>query len=67
MKTSNVVYGKFSDIGGTGVRHVYDAAGNLRGVIRKKEAGGYRIYRVDGKVRDKEKLQDAFASIKRQN
>jgi len=67
MKTSNVVYGKFSKVGGTGVRHVYDASGNLLGVIRKKEAGGYRICRLDGKIREKEKLEEAFKSIRRQN
>jgi len=66
MKT-NVVYGKFSDVAGSGVRHCYDASGNLLGVIRKLSDGTYRVYRQDGKVRDKPRLQEAFRTVARAN
>lgn len=68
MKTANVVKGKFSEVSGNVVRHVYDSSGNLLGLIRKLEAGGYRIYRVtDNKTRDKDTLSEAFKTIRRAN
>jgi len=67
MAQVKAAYGKFSDVSGTDVRHVYDASGRLLGVIRKIK-GGYRVYRTaDGKTRDKQYLSDAFKTIRRQN
>lgn len=66
MKTAKVLYGKFSQESGNTVRHVYDASGNLVGLIRKLEGGGYRVYRQkDGKSRDKDTLEQAFKTIRR--
>ncbi|MNY48604.1 hypothetical protein D3C86_1839500 [compost metagenome] len=50
------------------VRSVLDSQGNPLGVIRKLEEGGYRVYRhKDGKIRDKESLDDAFRTLARAN
>lgn len=68
MATTKQCFGKFSDVSGTDVRHVYTPEGTLLGVIRKLAAGGYRTYRTrDGKSRDKATLQEAFRTIRRAN
>lgn len=71
MANSNVVKGRFSELAGAGVRHVYDLQGNHLGVIvklDKEQGGGYKAIRTkDGKVRVKPKLAMAFKTIKRQN
>jgi hypothetical protein len=60
--------GHFSDNAGSSVRRVYTEEGTLLGVIRKLEAGGYRVYRqLDGKQRDKRTLKEAFQTIRRAN
>lgn len=67
MTTAKKAYGKFSDVSGTDVRHVYDNSGKLLGIIRKISTG-YRVYRTaDGKTRDKQYLSDAFKTIRRVN
>lgn len=67
MAATKKAYGKFSDVSGSDVRHVYDNSGKLLGIIRKIE-GGYRVYRTaDGKTRDKRLLADAFKTIRRVN
>lgn len=65
MKTQ--ARGHFSSISGSQCRHVYSTEGRLLGVILKQQDGSYRVQRIDGKVRVKEKLADAFKSITRAN
>jgi len=66
--TIKSAHGKFSELAGTQVRRVYSDEGTLLGVIRKLEAGGYRVYRqLDGKIRDKGSLKEAFQTIRRAN
>lgn len=71
MTKSNVVHGKFSELSGSGCRHVYDQQGNHLGVIvklTKEQGGGYKAIRTkDGKSRVKPLLADAFRTIRRQN
>ena len=71
MAQSNVVKGRFSELSGSGVRHVYDQQGNHLGVIvklDKEHGGGYKAIRTrDGKSRIKPFLKDAFKTIKRSN
>lgn len=66
--SSKVVYGHFSAVSGSKVRHMYDANGKLLGTITKKDGGGYRVFRLlDGKIRDKAYLEDAYKTIRRSN
>lgn len=65
MKTQAI--GHFSAISGSNCRHVYTQEGRLLGVIYKQQDGNYRVQRMDGKIRVKDKLADAFKSIKRAN
>jgi len=71
IKQAKIVHGKFSEVSGTGVRHVYDAFGNHLGVIvklDKTQGGGYKAIRTrDGKSRVKPLLADAFRTIRRAN
>lgn len=68
MATIKAARGHFSELAGTQVRRVYSEEGTLLGVIRKLEAGGYRVYRqLDGKIRDKRSLKEAFQTIRRAN
>lgn len=67
IKASKNVYGKFSDVAGSRVRRVYDEKGNILGIITKTDRGTYRIVRMDGKVREKRYLDEAFKSISRAN
>lgn len=69
MKTQSTkqAVGHFSPVSGSQCRHVYSPEGILLGVIFKREQGGYRVQRMDGKIRIKDKLSDAFKSIRRAN
>lgn len=68
MATAQKVVGHFSEVLGNSVRHVYSEDGQHLGIIRKLSNGLYRCHRtLDGKVRDKETLQAAFRTIRRQN
>lgn len=69
MKTQSTkqAVGHFSPVSGSQCRHVYSSEGRLLGIIVKLERGGYSVQRMDGKQRFKEKLADAFKSIKRAN
>lgn len=65
--SGQVIVGKFSKTEGSKVRTMYTETGKFLGFIEKLEEGGYRILRLDGKQREKEKLEDAYRSIARQN
>lgn len=58
------VKGSFSEVSGSDVRIVYTPEGKILGTVRKLDKG-YRVTRVDGKIRVKETLQAAYKSIRR--
>jgi len=67
MARSNV-RGEFSPVAGTGTRRVFNDNGEFIGLIVKRPEGGYQVRRFsDGKVRNKDTLAAAFATIKRAN
>ncbi len=61
------VVSHFSKTAGTKVRRVYTTEGAFLGTVVKKDTGGYRIVRQDGKVREKQHLKDAMQSVARAN
>lgn len=61
-----IVKGEFSAVSGSTVRIVRDSSGAILGTIHKV-LGGYRVVRVDGKVRQKVYLADAFKTVARAN
>ena len=66
--SANKVTSHFSPVSGTDVRHVFDEDGKkLLGVIIKVGRGKYRVQRIDGKVREKESLNEAFKTVRRAN
>ncbi len=66
--SANKVTSHFSPVSGTDVRHVFDEEGKkLLGVIIKVGRGKYRVQRVDGKMRMKDSLTDAFKTVRRAN
>lgn len=68
MSEATKVKSHFSDVSGSDVRHVYDADGkSLLGIIFKEGRGKYRVQRIDGKVRHKATLNDAFKTVRRSN
>lgn len=62
-----VIVGKFSKTSGSSVRDIYDSDGNFLGIVSKREDGGYRVLRVDGKQRNKDTLKEAYRSVARAN
>ena len=58
--------GNFSEHAGTKVRRVFTEDGTFLGTITKIE-DGYRVTRVDGKVREKPRLDQSFRSLARAN
>jgi len=66
MAQSAAVKGHFSPVAGNNTRRVFDASNNFIGIIVKCSEG-YRITRLDGKVRVKVTLAEAFRSIARSN
>lgn len=66
MAKSAAVKGHFSPIAGNNTRRVYDNRDNFLGIIVKCSEG-YRITRLDGKVRVKATLAEAFRSVARSN
>lgn len=68
MNSKNKVVSHFSDVSGTDVRHVYSEDGSqMLGMIMKVGRGKYRVYRMDGKTRDKDSLTEAFRTVRRKN
>lgn len=68
MSEATKVKSHFSPVSGSDVRHVFDEDGSrLLGVIIKEGRGKYRVQRMDGKVRMKDTLNDAFKTIRRSN
>mgnify|MGYP006951076344 CR=1 FL=1 len=68
MSEATKVSSHFSDVSGSNVRHVFDEDGkSLLGIIFKEGRGKYRVQRIDGKIRTKETLQDAFKTVRRSN
>lgn len=68
MSEASKVTSHFSPVSGSECRHVYSEDGkSLLGVIIKVAKGKYRVQRLDGKVRLKDNLQDAFRTIRRAN
>lgn len=66
--TIKTALGSFSAINGSNVRIVYTPDGKILGTVTKLESSkGYRVTRVDGKVRYKQTLADAYKSIRRSN
>lgn len=61
-----IVQGSFSSVNGSTVRIVRDSSGTILGTIHKV-LGGYRVVRVDGKVREKVLLSEAFKTVARAN
>lgn len=62
------VVSHYSDVSGSNVRHVYDENGKtLLGTIFKMGRGKYRVQRMDGKIRFKDTLADAFKTVRRAN
>lgn len=66
MTAIRAIKSEFSTVNGSKVRIVRDIRGSILGTITKTE-DGYRVTRVDGKVRVKPKLEQAFKSIVRAN
>lgn len=60
------VKGEFSSVNGSTVRIVRNSSGAILGTIHKV-LGGYRVVRVDGKVRQKALLAEAFRTVARAN
>lgn len=60
--------GSFSSVNGSNVRIVYTNEGAILGTVTKLgDRKGYRVTRIDGKVRVKQTLADAYKSIRRSN
>lgn len=59
--------GSFSQVSGSSVRIVYTDSGKILGTVKKLEGNkGYKITRtIDGKVRTKPTLAEAYKSIRR--
>lgn len=66
MASASSVKGQFSPVAGNNTRRVFDASNNFLGIIVKCKEG-YRVTRLDGKVRIKSTLKEAFASVARSN
>lgn len=66
--SANKVTSHFSSVSGSDVRHVYTEDGKtLLGVIYKMGRGKYRVQRIDGKLREKDSLKEAFQTVRRKN
>lgn len=66
MTAIRAIKSEFSTVNGSKVRIVRDIRGSILGTITKTE-DGYRVTRVDDKVRVKPKLEQVFKSIVRAN
>lgn len=68
MSTITQVKGSFSTVTGSDTRIVYTTDGRILGTIKKlTDKKGYRATRLDGKVRCKPTLAEAFKTIRRGN
>lgn len=66
MAQVDSIKGSFSPVSGNNTRRMFDNRGNFLGLIIKCSEG-YRVQRLDGKMRVKKTLAQAFASIARSN
>lgn len=61
-----VVKGQFVENTNNKIRKIYKGE-ELVGMITKLDEGGYRITRMDGKVRFRDKLEEAYLTCARAN
>lgn len=66
MSTIKTVKGNFSTVTGSDTRIVYTTDGKILGTVHKlSDKRGYKVVRIDGKVRTKQTLAEAYKTIRR--